>query len=455
VKRFALPGLLLAFVLLDLWLLADWLPHKLVDDEWRYEHYAKNLTQGFFSPRDRVFLFNGPGYPLMLVPFVARDWLDGGRYLNVALHCGALAYAWGILRPRLRLGWTVLAVALLGLYPPLLRHVPLVMTEVASFFLVTAFMYHALHVQDARWHRVAAGVYLGILCLTKVIFGYVAVLFLVAALGLWVHERRSIWRDYALAGALGLFVCLPFLVYTHDLTGRWFYWSSGGPNSFYWLASPYDGEVGDWYHDGWVRKNKLLRKHHLRVFDHITGVDENPNLPPEEQLFNESTPEASDYLMKVALKNVRKRPGKFVRNWLMNIPRMFTDLPVSVRKVPFLVALRPQQAKAHKSALAACLPPSSVPPGSCTWNPYAASSLVLFAVTAGVAVWTRRTWRWPARPWWAILGFMAFTFGFYSMSSAVARYLVPILPLWWIALCAWAGSRAPGARPSAPQELAP
>jgi hypothetical protein len=442
VKRFALPILLLAFVLLDAWLIADWLPHASVDDEWRYEYYARNLTEGFFSPRDRVFLYNGPGYPLMLVPFVAADWLDGGRFLNVALHCGALAYAWGVLRPRLSLAWTVVAVALLGVYPPLLKHVPLIMTEVACFFLVTGFVYHALRIEDGRRHVALAGVHLGVLSLTKVIFGYVAVVCLVAALGLWALEKRLVWRGHALASALALLMCVPFLVYTHDLTGRWFYWSSGGPNSFYWLTTPHEEELGDWYHDGWVRRNKLLRKHHLKVINHITGVDKNPKLSAEDQLFNESTPEASDYLMKIALKNVRKRPGKFVRNWLWNIPRMFTDLPVTVRKTPFLVEIKPNVRKKFKKGTAACFAPSGLPPEPCTWNPYATSSLVLLAITLGVAVWTRRTWRWPSRPWLAILGFTAITFGFYSMSSAVARYLIPIVPMWWTAVCAWAGSKA-------------
>ena len=41
-------------------------------DEGRYLMYAQNLTKGFYSPPPpAIDLGNGPGYPLILAPFVA------------------------------------------------------------------------------------------------------------------------------------------------------------------------------------------------------------------------------------------------------------------------------------------------------------------------------------------------------------------------------------------------
>ena len=40
-------------------------------DEGRYYMYAQNLLHGFYSPHNEVYLWNGPGYPLVLVPFLA------------------------------------------------------------------------------------------------------------------------------------------------------------------------------------------------------------------------------------------------------------------------------------------------------------------------------------------------------------------------------------------------
>ena len=57
---------LVVFILLVLKLHAD----KMEGDESRYIMYAQNLLQGFYSPKNFVFLWNGPGYPLFLVPFL-------------------------------------------------------------------------------------------------------------------------------------------------------------------------------------------------------------------------------------------------------------------------------------------------------------------------------------------------------------------------------------------------
>jgi hypothetical protein len=43
-------------------------------DEHRYLTFAKNLVHGFYSPPPpNVNLTNGPGYPIILTPFVALD----------------------------------------------------------------------------------------------------------------------------------------------------------------------------------------------------------------------------------------------------------------------------------------------------------------------------------------------------------------------------------------------
>lgn len=405
----ALPALLVVFAAVDTFLIARSLPRQSFGDEWRYVYYAENLVQGFFSPTPRLFIWNGPAYPVMLVPFVKLGWLDGGRYLNVLFHVGALGYAWLLLRERLSAGLALAAVALFGLYPPLYEHLPLFYTELFCFFLVTGWMYHSL--RTGLVHTFVAGVYLGLLCLTKVVFGYVLVVFWIVMLALWARERRRVWRDYVLQCALAFALCIPYLNYTHRLTGRVFYWSSGGANSFYWLASPYRGELGDWYHHGWVYNNPTLRKNHKTVFDHITGRDENPEVSDKEALFNLCTPESSDYLMTTALNGIKKRPRKFAYNWLLNIPRMFFALPVTVRDVSF-------------------------------WNKYALSSVVLFACTAAVMVRAKRPWSLPPRPWWGTLLFGILTMGAYSLSSAVARYLIPMVPIWWLGLCYWAAAKA-------------
>jgi hypothetical protein len=382
------------------------LPTSLFGDEWRYLYYAKNLLHGLYSPRERVFLWNGPGYPLLLVPFVKADWIDGARYANALWHAAAMAYAWLILESRMRASWALAATAALALYIPLDEHLPMLYTETVCFFLVCAWTYHSLQAEKSRLHVALAGCFLAALCLTKVIFGYPLVAFLVIALiGFW-RTREALWKVHLQQAVLALALCLPYLIYTYQLTGKAFYWSSAGGNTFYWLSSPYEGEWGDWYHQGWVQQNPLLRAHHKEIFDRTSGLGNNPDLSPEEQVFNLSSPEAAEVFAKQAAQNVREHPLKFARNWVANVARMFLDVPVSVRGTPF-------------------------------WNQYSVSHLILLAWTVFVARRAHRAKVVLDRSWLPIALFAALGFAAYSFSSGMARFLIPFVPIWWIGSCCW------------------
>lgn len=401
-------GIFVSALVVDAYRIGSTLPRAQFGDEWRYIYYAKNLLAGFYSPHDRIFLCNGPGYPLFLVPFVKLGSLDAARYANAVMHALALVYAWLILKPRVPAPWSFLAVALLGLYLPTKEFLPLLYTEVLCFLLVTAFTYHALRIGRGARHTVIAGSCLGALALTKVVFGYVLVAFLLVALfGLW-RGWAPRWRAHATAVLLALGLCVPYLGYTYALTGRFFYWNSLGSNSFYWLTSPFPDELGDWYHQGWVQQNPLLRAHHLALFDKTSGLDRDPNLSVVEQLRNLSTPETGDVFAEAARRNVREHPLKFAKNWLYNVVRIFLDVPVTVRGTPW-------------------------------WNPYSQSHLALLAFSVYVAVRARRARVGPAAAYYPLFVLFGLSLLAYSLSSAVARYLFPLVPLWWLVTCHWLG----------------
>lgn len=415
-------GVFCAFLAIDLYWVARSLPHPLQGDEWRYIYYADNLLHGYFSPRDRVFLWNGPGYPLLLAAFVKLGWADGARYANALWHAAALAYAWLILSPRMRPRWALGGVAMLGLYMPAYEHLPMAQTEVFCFFLTTAWIEHSLRAPQSALHRVIASALLALLCLTKVVFGVVLMVFLSLLLVFWLCRREDrIERAYLQQAALALALCLPYLAYTYDLTGRPLYWSSAGPQSFYWLSSPYADESGDWYHHGWVYRNPTLRAHHKAIMDETGGLARDPSLSFEEQLFNMSTPEAADVFLREGVRNVREHPRKFFENWCANMLRMFLDVPTSVRDTRF-------------------------------WNSYSRAHLPLLAWTAFVAlcVWRRR--RWLPRPWWPLGLFLVLSLSVYSFSAATARFLISLVPLWWLGTCCWLGAAELGLGASTPRD---
>ena len=61
---------LLPFLVLYVVLVLVFHKDAMEGDEGRYVFFAENLSQGFYSPRDEINLWNGPGYPLVLVPLV-------------------------------------------------------------------------------------------------------------------------------------------------------------------------------------------------------------------------------------------------------------------------------------------------------------------------------------------------------------------------------------------------
>jgi hypothetical protein len=421
-------ALFVAFAAFDLWWIAHRLPREEFGDEWRYLLYADNLLHGFFSPRGRVFLHNGPGYPLVLAPFVAAHWTDGARYLNAFLHAGAIVYAWRILSSRLSLRGAALALFPLAIYPPIFVHLPLLYTETLTFFLVIAWIHHALAARERPRHWIVAGALLGFLALTKVVFGLILEVFLVGLCLLWLIRRSPTVLAWLKQASLAFALCIPFLVYTFSLTGKPFYWASLGANSFYWLTSPYPGELGDWYHQGWVAHDPILSAHHKAIYDRAIGLSENPNLSDRELVYRLTTPESDKIFLEAALQNVRAHPAKFALNWCANLSRLFFDMPTSVRGTPF-------------------------------WNVYTAGNLPLLIGMLGVPLWGWRRRIGPPPEWWPIAAFGLLSLGVYSFASIVSRFFIPLAPMLWLPACVWSASlwprRGDVARPASSSASSP
>ena len=288
-------------------------------DEGTYVTYATNLTQGFFTSADpkRLDLRDGPGYPLVLAPFVAlrAPWL-AAKALNALLLAGGMLLLHQTLRvyvPPATARWGTL---LTGLYPPFLRYIHQLMTETLAVFLACAFVYlfcRALREARSRWWAgFGAAVALAGLALTRVLFGYVIlVMLLICLTGLGI--RRLTFQRPTLVFALAMLLCAPYLAYTWKLTGRAFYWSNSGGSALYWLASPYDGELGDWQND-WrpLPANSRVQRNHQAFLDSLAGL---------------GTVARSDALERRALRNIRSHPDKYIQNWLANLSRLFFSFP--------------------------------------------------------------------------------------------------------------------------------
>lgn len=287
-------------------------------DEARYVRLANNLSHGYYADRAKVDLSNGPGYPIVLLPFVLLKLpLLCAKLLNAVFLFGAVLYFYYTLCLYIERGGLCLSF-LFGLYPPFLRYLSVLMTETFVYFLVCGFVFHFCKLyQNGRnsWIQLgAASFYLGYLALTKVIFGYVVGFCLVLSICLFLWKRKDTTKRTLLVYSFALAVCVPYLIYTYSLTGKVFYWGSSGGESLYWMSSPYPNELGDWHSRKEVRDHPQLRRNHQEFFDQLSKLDE--------------VQRDVEYKRR-AIQNIAHNPVKYLRNWIANIGRLLFSYPYS------------------------------------------------------------------------------------------------------------------------------
>ena len=314
---------LLPLLFLYLLIVALHLPTSLDGDEARYVIYARNLSQGYYSLPGEIRLENGPGYPLILLPFVLSKapW-GAARLLNAPFLFFAILYFFCTLRRYLKESHAFYAALILGLNPLFLKELHLLYTEVFSIFLTSGFAFHFCKAhrreEGKRRELVIAAFYLGFLALTKFFYGWVLmtgfIFFLAAS---WIRKTEVLRKTFWLY-LLALLFCTPYLVYTYSLTGKPFFWGTNGGVCLYWMSSPFEGELGDWLGS---RTNQLqafgireTMKHHRKIFDEISSL---------------GLAEADARLTAEALRNIRNHPFKFIKNWFCNIGRSLFDYPFS------------------------------------------------------------------------------------------------------------------------------
>lgn len=360
-------------------------------DENSYAAFASRLSQGYYSPNNGISLWFGPGYPIVLVPFayLKLPWLVA-KLLNAMFLFGAILYFYKTLALWLQETYSLIFTFVMGLYPPFLRAVHLLLTENLVFFLICGFMFHfckSCREGKISWfHLLAASVFLGYLALTKVFFGYVILVGLLSFLVLYLWQKRGKVKKTTYIYLLALIWCLPYLFYTYSLTGKIFYWGTSGGLSLYWMSRPNGTDWGNWFSPAEVQENPKLAEYR-EFFDKIAVRSE---------------VEKDSELKKQAVYYIIHYPTKYFVNWIANIGRLLFSYPFSEHyDLTTFVALIPNM-----------------------------FIVVLFVLSIYPAIL-----RWKSIPYeiYALLYFSLIAFGGTSLLSTYERQfrpLVPILLLW-------------------------
>lgn len=341
--------LFLPFLILYLVLILIFAKNEIKGDEYRYLMYAHNLTDGFYSPPPpAIDLGNGPGYPLLLVPFVALKLpLIFIQLLNAIFYYLSIILLFKSLKKIVSFRLNIAICLIWTLYPTFYEFMTNVLPEVFAASLIPLLLFTSLnvfennHAKKARGYIFFAGFIFGYLALTKPIFGYVIMFMIAGTIILLITNRKSInYRKSMAILIIAFMTTIPYLAYTYHLSGKMFYWSSFGGNNLYWMSSPNEGEYGDWIAFP-VSANekhripgseKTITSLHQKDFDAILKNKrvQEANLRNGIVEVNLTKGIAQDDLLKnIAIQNIKSHPTKFVENCISNAGRMLFNYPFS------------------------------------------------------------------------------------------------------------------------------
>lgn len=305
---------------------------NLQGDEFRYISYAKNLSHGYFTNSENPDLSNGPGYPLVLLPFISTNVnLILPRLLNAIFVLFGVVYFFKTLQFYVRPKLALIFAGLLGLYPPLLKMMPTLYTESLSFLLVNGaiFYFCSLYKNDKKLKNwLLASLFLGFLTLTKVIFFNVLVMSMLISLVL-LFLRKQLQVKLAIMVLLGgVLFTAPYLYYAYSVTGKLFYLGTRGGELLYHRSTPNEGEFGNWFSpDRVLAKNNSEGK---EQYERLTKLRSNHSdfyyrLQPLSNIQRDSAFKAK------AIENMKTYPLKYVKNTVASTGRFFFNTPNSYR----------------------------------------------------------------------------------------------------------------------------
>jgi len=308
------------FIVLVLKLHSD----KMEGDESRYYMYAQNLLQGFYSPKDVVFLWNGPGYPLFLVPFLYFKLpLITISLANAIMQYMSIVFLFKSIKAYTNTKVALLASLAWGLYYLGYQEIPSILTEPLTSFLMSSLLVSlsSYFTKGNKNYLYISGIVIGLIVLTKFIFGYILLFMLIFWVAVYlINQMKKIAQPKikSLIIALGIAFALvtPYLAHTYQLTSRVFYWGNSGGMNLYWMSTPYENEFGDWFPEtlfiGQAISGTNLYKNHLSDINYFLtrkGI------------------ERDDAYKQKGIENIKKYPLKYIRNWFTNQGRLWFNFP--------------------------------------------------------------------------------------------------------------------------------
>jgi hypothetical protein len=324
-------------------------------DETRNLRDVYNLLQGYFSPPPpNIILGSGPGYQLVVLPFIALKFpLLAIRLLNALFLYFSIVLLFKILVKFVPRTLAICCSFFWGCYYNSYDFLAVIYSETITLLIVTLLLFLLLKVFSplqktfSKKYIVLSGLVFGYLILVKVIFAYVLLCMLLGVGVLWLLNRQaSNYRKSFYILLIAFATLLPYLCYTYQLTGKVFYLSTQSGNNLYWMSSLAEDEYGSWFYSplhgtkvGESSSNKVpptkissidfkSRSQYFPGYEDTIAVrhaNDFAVLSPYE-----NTGVALDEMYKeLAIKNIQANPIKFIKNCWSNVGRILFNYPYS------------------------------------------------------------------------------------------------------------------------------
>ncbi len=290
-------------------------------DGYRHFEYAQHLVKGYYTQADEPSLINGPGYPMFLAPFVGMGLpIKTAKYANALLLYFSVVVFFATLILSVPHRLALFASYALGLYLPVFKDMVKLHAEPLALLLISGFLFLTVKYLNDRslkagW-AIGAGLLLGLIAMTKIIFGYVIFSLVVFAGIFWLVKRNWVTSRILLITVIGLLGTLPYLLYTYQLTGRTFYWGTNGGEQLYWMTSRNEHEFGNWINPYRIANGEFpdLAPEHLPVVERASQL---------------SPMASNDYYLSQAKANIAAQPKDYLLNVMTNGLRLFFGYPYS------------------------------------------------------------------------------------------------------------------------------
>ncbi|MFS4493392.1 hypothetical protein [Maribacter sp. 2308TA10-17] len=300
---------------------------ELIGDEPRHMSYATNLANGYYAEPDNPSLRNGPGYPLViLLPVILNASYDFIRLLNVPFMLFAVVFFYRALRFYLKPNKAIMLSYVFALYPPILKCMTSIYSEAFTLFLICGFLYYLIKLNRAQIKSISliiiSASFLGVLVLTKVIFGYVILAAILFYLLLFLVKRSTQKRNLLFVLIGGFLFSVPYLLYTYSVTEKAFLWGTQGGEILYWRSTPFENEYGNW-----VSIEDVLGENNSEQYSTTELFNNHGDFI--QSLVPLSYLERDALFKEKAIENIKQYPLKYIKNTGASAFRLFFNSPYS------------------------------------------------------------------------------------------------------------------------------